>query len=68
MLCTTSTVCLCILRDMKLCTSDDEKRSMIERLWKIFEVDSSGLRENTIRQLSDIMRFLEIQWEASVIT
>ena len=37
---------------------------MIEKLWEIFGIESDGLHEHTTKQLSDIMRFLEIQWDA----
>ena len=52
-----------IQRDFDLCSSLEAKATMIDKLWKMFDIESDGLHEHTTKQLSDIMRFLEIHWE-----
>ena len=63
-LCSANTVCFGIQRDFDSCSSLEAKATMIEKLSKIFDIESDGLHERTTKQLSDIMRFLEIQWDA----
>ena len=36
---------------------------MIDNLWEIFNVETTGIPTHTICQISVIMRFLEIQWQ-----
>ena len=36
---------------------------MINKLWKIFDIETSDIHEHATRQLSDIMRFLQVHRE-----
>ena len=58
-----NTVCCSIQRDVDLCKSPAAAENMVNRLWEIFDTDADNIHEHATRQLSDIMRLLEIHWE-----
>ena len=58
-----NTVYCCIQRDISLATSQEARVRMIDKLWKIFDIETGDIQEHTTRQLSNIMRFIEIQHE-----
>ena len=58
-----NTVCLGIQKDVDQCGSLALRKTMIDNLWDIFNVKTTGIPTHTICQISVIMRFLEIQWQ-----
>ena len=59
-----NTVCLGIQKDLDQCGSRSLRKDMIDNLWKLFNVETRGIPTHTINQISVIMRFLEIHWQA----
>ena len=57
-----NTLCCCIQRDIDLATSHEVRVKMIDKLWKIFDVEDTDIQGHTTKQLAN-MRFLELHHE-----